>query len=176
MKQKLGLACTLVRSPELLLLDEPTVGVDPLSRRELWDIIHELVHDKALTVLLSTSYLDEAERCEQVVVLHAGQVLPQGPPEEVSQLAAGRTFLAEPPAGQPRTRAASPAARRGVGHRRRAGRRAVCGWCAAEAKQAAGLPRRADSEEPRSSRLPPRFEDGFMVLLRARTRTALPGL
>ena len=80
MKQKLGLACTLVRAPELLLLDEPTVGVDPLSRRELWDIILQLVDDQGLTVLLSTSYLDEAERCGHVVVMHQGKVLAQGPP------------------------------------------------------------------------------------------------
>ena len=73
MKQKLGLACTLIRSPELLLLDEPTVGVDPLSRRELWAIILQLVNEQGLTVLLSTSYLDEAERCAHVVVLHEGQ-------------------------------------------------------------------------------------------------------
>ncbi len=100
MKQKLGLACTLVRSPELLLLDEPTVGVDPLSRRELWEIILQLVHEQGLTVLLSTSYLDEAERCGHVIVLHEGKVLAQGRPAEVSGLAAGRTFLATPPAGQ----------------------------------------------------------------------------
>jgi ABC-2 type transport system ATP-binding protein len=100
MKQKLGLACTLVRSPELLLLDEPTVGVDPLSRRELWEIIFQLVHDQGLTVLLTTSYLDEAERCAYVVVFHGGRVLAEGPPTEVSRLAAGRTFLAEPPAGE----------------------------------------------------------------------------
>jgi energy-coupling factor transporter ATP-binding protein EcfA2 len=75
MKQKLGLACTLVRSPELLLLDEPTVGVDPLSRRELWDIILKLVYEQGLTVLLSTSYLDEAERCGHIIVLHEGKVL-----------------------------------------------------------------------------------------------------
>ena len=83
MKQKLGLACTLVRAPELLLLDEPTVGVDPLSRRELWDIILQLVDDQGLTVLLSTSYLDEAERCGHVVVMHQGKVLAQGPPSDV---------------------------------------------------------------------------------------------
>jgi ABC-2 type transport system ATP-binding protein len=100
MKQKLGLACTLVRAPELLLLDEPTVGVDPLSRRELWEIIRQLVNDQGLTVLLSTSSLDEAERCGHVVVLHQGRVLAQGRPTEVSGLAAGRTFLADPPAGQ----------------------------------------------------------------------------
>ena len=83
MKQKLGLACTLVRSPELLLLDEPTVGVDPLSRRELWDIVVHLVTEEGLTVLLSTAYLDEAERCSRVIVLHRGRVLSQGSPAEV---------------------------------------------------------------------------------------------
>src|SRR5438034_4115525 len=100
MKQKLGLACTLIRSPELLLLDEPTVGVDPLSRRELWEIIQHLVADQGLTVLLSTSYLDEAERCGHAVVLHQGKVLAQGRPAEVSGLAKGRTYVATPPAGQ----------------------------------------------------------------------------
>jgi ABC-2 type transport system ATP-binding protein len=100
MKQKLGLACTLVRSPELLLLDEPTVGVDPLSRRDLWEIILQLVRDEGLTVLVSTSYLNEAERCDRSVVLHEGKVLAVGPPVEVSRLAAGRTFVARPPAGQ----------------------------------------------------------------------------
>ncbi len=96
MKQKLGLACTLVRSPELLLLDEPTVGVDPLSRRELWTIILQLVRDQNLTVLLSTSYMDEADRCEHVIVLNQGKVLAEGPPAEVTAAAEGRTFLAEP--------------------------------------------------------------------------------
>jgi ABC-2 type transport system ATP-binding protein len=100
MKQKLGLACALVRSPELLLLDEPTVGVDPLSRRELWEIILQLVREQGLTVLLSTSYLDEAERCGHVIVLHQGKVLAQGAPADVTELAAGHTFLADPPAGQ----------------------------------------------------------------------------
>jgi ABC-2 type transport system ATP-binding protein len=99
MKQKLGLACTLVRAPELLLLDEPTVGVDPLSRRELWDIILHLVNEQGLSVLLSTSYLDEAERCGHVVVLHEGKVLAQGAPTEITAAARGRTFLAEPPTG-----------------------------------------------------------------------------
>src|SRR5690606_34850247 len=80
MKQKLGLACTLVRAPELLLLDEPTVGVDPLSRRELWDIVQGLVERDGLSVVVSTSYMDEAERCAHVVVLHEGRVLTAGPP------------------------------------------------------------------------------------------------
>ena len=100
MKQKLGLACTLVRAPELLLLDEPTVGVDPLSRRELWHIILQLVNEQGLTVLLSTSYLDEAERCGHVAVMHEGNILAQGGPHDISSLAEGRVFLAEPPARQ----------------------------------------------------------------------------
>jgi len=100
MKQKLGLACTLIRSPDLLLLDEPTVGVDPLSRRELWEIILQLVNEQALTVLLSTSSLDEAERCGHVIVLHEGKVLAQGSPDQVSALAKGRVFLVEASRGQ----------------------------------------------------------------------------
>jgi ABC-2 type transport system ATP-binding protein len=100
MKQKLGLACTLVRAPELLLLDEPTVGVDPLSRRELWDIIGQLVSDQGLTVLLSTSYLDEAERCGHVIVMHQGKVLAQGRPSDVSGMARGQVFIADPPESQ----------------------------------------------------------------------------
>ena len=100
MKQKLGLACALVRSPELLLLDEPTVGVDPLSRRELWDIIEALVRDEGVPVLISTSYLDEAARCARVVVMHRGSVLAQGEPAEVSARAAGRTFMTSPPNGE----------------------------------------------------------------------------
>jgi ABC-2 type transport system ATP-binding protein len=98
MKQKLGLACTLVRSPELLLLDEPTVGVDPLSRRELWEIIRRLVKE-GLTVLLSTSYLEEAEACERVLVLNGGKKLAEGPPADICRLALNRTFLAQPPEG-----------------------------------------------------------------------------
>ena len=80
MKQKLGLACTLVRPPRLLLLDEPTVGVDPISRRELWRIVYQLVEDEGMSVLLSTAYLDEAERCAEVVLMHEGKVLGQGTP------------------------------------------------------------------------------------------------
>ncbi len=101
MKQKLGLACTLVRAPDLLLLDEPTVGVDPLSRRELWEIILHLVNDRGLTVLISTSYLDEAERCKHAIVMHEGTVLAKGPPSTITAAAAGRAYLATPPAGQP---------------------------------------------------------------------------
>ena len=101
MKQKLGLACTLVRSPQLLLLDEPTVGVDPLSRRELWEIVLGLVRNQGLTVIVTTSYLDEAERCEHAVVMHAGKVLAQGLPDEITRKADGCPFVATPPDGMP---------------------------------------------------------------------------
>jgi ABC-2 type transport system ATP-binding protein len=100
MKQKLGLACALVRSPQLLLLDEPTVGVDPLSRRELWEIVRRLVAEQGLTVLLSTAYLDEAERCNRVVLLNQGKVLAAGTPAEITRHAAGLSFITHPAAAQ----------------------------------------------------------------------------
>ncbi len=92
MKQKLGLACSLVGSPPLLLLDEPTVGVDPVSRRELWSIVHRLVTDRGATVLLSTAYLDEAERCTEVVLMHGGKVLGQDEPAAFTRRFVGRSF------------------------------------------------------------------------------------
>lgn len=92
MKQKLGLACTLVRPPALLLLDEPTVGVDPVSRRELWGIVYRLVEKEGLTVLLSTAYLDEAERCDYVFLMHQGKFLGKGPPDFFSKKVLGRSF------------------------------------------------------------------------------------
>ena len=101
MKQKLGLACTLVRSPALLLLDEPTVGVDPLSRRELWQIVQQLVEVDGLTVVMSTAYLDEAERCAQVVLLRQGRVLAAGTPAALRQPADHHCFEATPPAQRP---------------------------------------------------------------------------
>jgi ABC-2 type transport system ATP-binding protein len=100
MKQKLGLACALVRTPELLLLDEPTAGVDPLSRQELWQIILRLVDERHTTVIVSTAYLDEAERCGRAVILHQGRILAQGRPDEIARLAAGKVFVADPPVGQ----------------------------------------------------------------------------
>ncbi len=96
MKQKLGLACALVKSPELLLLDEPTVGVDPVSRRELWKIVYELVEKDRIGVLVSTAYLDEAQRCDQVKVLHHGRLMAQGPPDSFTAGMAGRVFLVSP--------------------------------------------------------------------------------
>lgn len=82
MKQKLALACTLIHSPEVLLLDEPTTGVDPVTRRELWRLLAELVGD-GLTLVVATPYLDEAERCTRVVLMHNGEVLADGRPARI---------------------------------------------------------------------------------------------
>jgi ABC-2 type transport system ATP-binding protein len=82
MKQKLSLCCALIHHPEVLLLDEPTFGVDPISRRDLWLILHEMVAD-GVTVLLSTAYLDEAERCDRVALLHRGHVIALDTPDNL---------------------------------------------------------------------------------------------
>jgi len=97
MKQKLGLACSLVRPKDLLLLDEPTVGVDPLSRRELWEIVYNLVEHQGMTVLLSTAYLDEAERCQEVILMHLGKLLDQGKPQKFTKTMEGRSFMVTAP-------------------------------------------------------------------------------
>ena len=96
MKQKLGLACTLVGEPKVLLLDEPGVGVDPISRRELWQMVHELAGDGML-ILWSTSYLDEAEQCRDVLLMNEGELLYQGDPTQLTQTMAGRSFLMSSP-------------------------------------------------------------------------------
>ncbi|HTW88889.1 MAG TPA: ATP-binding cassette domain-containing protein [Candidatus Binataceae bacterium] len=165
MKQKLGLACTMVREPELLLLDEPTVGVDPLSRRDLWAIILRLVNEQGLSVLLSTSYLDEAERCEHVIVLHSGKALAQGHPGEIAALARDRTFIVAPPAGQParsfQTRLlAEPEILDAVPEAGRV-RFVLAGVTPAGSHANNGLPAAKNAVL-----VQPRFEDGFMVLLR----------
>ncbi len=106
MKQKLGLACTLVHPPRLLLLDEPTVGVDPVSRRELWEIVYREVEQEGMSVLLSTAYLDEAERCHEVILMHEGRVLGSGTPQALTAPMRGRSFLvSSPQAGKRRIQA-----------------------------------------------------------------------
>lgn len=84
MKQKLGLACTLIHQPELIILDEPTTGVDPLSRQELWAIVAELVAERGLTAVISTSYLDEASRFHQLALLSSGRIIARGTPEDLA--------------------------------------------------------------------------------------------
>ncbi|HEY5895411.1 MAG TPA: ATP-binding cassette domain-containing protein [Chthoniobacterales bacterium] len=92
MKQKLGLACALISKPELLLLDEPGVGVDPISRRELWKMVQALVAE-GIGVIWSTAYLDEAEMCESVIVLNEGKSIFSGAPGELTDRVGDRTFI-----------------------------------------------------------------------------------
>ena len=91
MKQKLGLACALIKKPSLLLLDEPSVGVDPISRRELWKMVYDLV-EEGISVLWSTVYLDEAEKCHAVLLLNEGNLLYHGDPKELTSRAEGRVY------------------------------------------------------------------------------------
>jgi ABC-2 type transport system ATP-binding protein len=92
MRQKLALICTLIHLPDILLLDEPTTGVDPISRQDFWMIIHRLVRERQVTVLLTTSYMDEAERCHRVALLHEGKIIEQGDPESLRAKVGGGFF------------------------------------------------------------------------------------
>lgn len=91
MKQKLGLACALVKKPTLLLLDEPTVGVDPISRKELWKMTTSLLEDQ-ITILWSTAYLNEVERCDSVLLLNEGNLLYDGIPQKLTERVQNRVF------------------------------------------------------------------------------------
>ncbi len=84
MKQKLGLACALVHEPKVLFLDEPTNGVDPVSRRDFWQILYQLLKEK-VTIFFSTSYLDEAERCRRIALMHKGKLLRCDDPIRIKQ-------------------------------------------------------------------------------------------
>ncbi len=89
MKQKLGLVCTLIHEPKLVILDEPTTGVDPVSRREFWSILSRLLQEKGITALVSTAYMDEASRFHRVSLMHEGKILASGEPARMKDLAAG---------------------------------------------------------------------------------------
>jgi ABC-2 type transport system ATP-binding protein len=104
MKQKLGLVCALIHTPKVLFLDEPTNGVDPVSRRDFWRILNQLQKD-GVTILVSTAYLDEAERCTRVGLLHQGRLIAEGTPDELKGLLQG--VILEVTAEQPRAAAAT---------------------------------------------------------------------
>jgi ABC-2 type transport system ATP-binding protein len=103
MKQKLGLACALIHTPRVLFLDEPTNGVDPVSRRDFWRILYQLVRE-GVTIFVSTAYLDEAERCNRLALLHQGRLLGLGTPDEVKALMPGALLEVRTP--EPRRTAA----------------------------------------------------------------------
>jgi len=85
MKQKLALSCTLIHTPKILLLDEPTTGVDPVSRREFWDILAEL-QAEGVTILVTTPYMDEAAKCDRVAFIYKGRVLVESVPKDIPRL------------------------------------------------------------------------------------------
>lgn len=174
MKQKLGLACTLVRAPRLLLLDEPTVGVDPVSRRELWLIIDRLVTTQGMSVLLSTAYLDEAERCTSVILLHEGRILEQGTPAVIRQRVAGRTWAVTQPGGSQRELQARLDGQAGVIDALVLGDH-VRLVIAPEAS-AAELVRQAGLQDTALAPVAPRFEDAFIDLLREQGTTSVAGV
>lgn len=173
MKQKLGLACALIRQPSLLLLDEPTVGVDPLSRRELWAIVYRLVKEQGTSVLLSTAYLDEAERCNQVILLHDGKLLDQGAPATLRAALHGRTFAVSAPVVSKRVLqtqlAQSPAVLDALIQSEQV--RIVMTREAPAPDIGKLIPNIAHAE---IHAVPPRFEDSFIALLKPQPSLATP--
>jgi len=163
MKQKLGLACTLVQPPELLLLDEPTVGVDPVSRRELWEIIGHLTREAHTTVLFSTAYLDEAERCDAVLLVHDGRLLGSGPPGTFTAEMSGRSFYATSGVGRRRLQAWLATAP-GVIDAVIQGNHVRVVTAEAHAPDTAALV--AETPDLALTPTPPRFEDSFVARLR----------
>jgi ABC-2 type transport system ATP-binding protein len=97
MQKKLALACTLIHEPDIIFLDEPTTGVDPVSRREFWDILTEL-HLQGITIFVSTPYMDEAERCSRVGLMYGGQIIVCDVPEQIKGLVAGELLELRPSA------------------------------------------------------------------------------
>lgn len=172
MKQKLGLACTLVRPPRLLLLDEPTVGVDPVSRRELWSIVYRQVQERGMSVLLSTAYLDEAERCSEVILMHEGRLLGQGSPDSFSNPMRGRTFRIASPVLGKRKLQGRLGALPGIVDAIIEGEQVRVVTAAPMQPDLSGLGK--DGRELRVTPTEPIFEDAFIARLKGRTAAIKP--
>ncbi|ASY66157.1 ABC transporter multidrug efflux pump, fused ATP-binding domains (plasmid) [Sinorhizobium sojae CCBAU 05684] len=161
MKQKLGLACALMRKPQLLLLDEPGVGVDPISRRELWQMVGRLT-EEGIGVVWSTAYLEEAEACDHVLLLNRGRLMFTGPPREMTARVDDRVYRLTGIDGRRRDRLARLLDDEGV----------IDGVIQGEAirlvmKPGVTPPRPLQDNESagRTTAAPPRFEDAFVDML-----------
>ncbi|OHV81783.1 ATP-binding cassette domain-containing protein [Ensifer sp. LCM 4579] len=161
MKQKLGLACALLRKPQLLLLDEPGVGVDPISRRDLWRMVRKLT-EEGIGVVWSTAYLEEAEACDHVLLLNRGRLMFSGPPREMTARVEDRVYRLTGIDGRRRDRLARLLGEEGV----------IDGVIQGEAirlvmKPGVPPPRPVNDEEAsvRTTAAPPRFEDAFVDML-----------
>jgi ABC-2 type transport system ATP-binding protein len=95
MKQRLALVCSLMHTPSILFLDEPTAGTDPISRREFWDIIYQLKHEQKTTIFVTTHYMDEAEQCERIALINNGTIAGIGSPKELKQLVSMQIILVQ---------------------------------------------------------------------------------
>lgn len=166
MKQKLGLACTLLSQPQLLLLDEPSVGVDPVSRRELWSIIDQQVKTSGTTVLLSTAYLDEAERCMEVMLLDEGELLDHNSPDAFRKKVQGRCYRVTHPDLSNRDLQNRLSGQPGITDAVIQGE-AVRIVCDSEASVNAAL-LKTDNGRTRIEPIAPRLEDAFIELLNKR--------
>lgn len=162
MKQKLGLACALMARPAVLLLDEPSVGVDPVSRQDLWRMVQALT-DEGMAVVWSTAYLDEAERCDSVLLLNEGQLAYDGPPAQLTGRLLDRSFRLEEVGEQRRAVLAEALDLQSIGDGviQGAGVRVVL-RAGAGIEQIQTL---ADRVDARLVAVPPRFEDAFIDLL-----------
>jgi ABC-2 type transport system ATP-binding protein len=154
----------MIRSPEFLILDEPTVGVDPVSRRELWSIVNRLVRKESMSVLLSTTYLDEAEKCDAVVMLQDGKVLDFGEPRTLSSRQTGKTYLISAPGMKKRRLRKKISKAKGVLDAVISGDfvRIVMEEFSEPRPSLFGL----DSENVEVAKVEPRFEDEYITILK----------
>lgn len=154
MKQKLGLACALIRKPALLLLDEPSVGVDPISRRELWVLVHQLLKE-GISVIWSTAYLDEAERADTVLLLNEGKLLYHGSPPDLTEKVVGRVFKIKGIDGSRRQFLSQALQREDV----------IDGVIQGSDVRLVMKPGKQPTETVGVQPVPPRFEDAFMDII-----------